>query len=51
MTSAGGHQTAAALATPFAALGLPLKGQPGLEADHRVVDLCAAFGSTEPFAT
>jgi hypothetical protein len=51
MTSTGRHQTAAVFATLFAALGLPLKGQTGLEADHRAADLWAAFSSTEPFAT
>jgi hypothetical protein len=51
MTSTGRHQTAAVLVTPFTALGMPLKGRYGLEADHRVVDLCAAFSSSEPFAT
>ena len=34
------HRTGAAAAGPI-----------GLEADHRVVDLCAAISSAEPFAT
>jgi hypothetical protein len=51
MTSTGRHQTAAVIVTLFAALGLPLKGRTGLEADHRVADLWTAFSSPEPFAT
>jgi hypothetical protein len=51
MTSTGRHQTAALFVTLFTALGLSLRGLFALEADHRVVDLCVANSSTEPFAT
>jgi hypothetical protein len=51
MTDTGWHQNAAVFVTLFIAPRLPLKGRTGLEADHRVVDLCAAISSAEPFAT
>jgi hypothetical protein len=51
MTSTGRHQTKAVLVTLFTAPGLPKMGLFGLEADHRVVDLCAAPSRAEPIAT
>jgi hypothetical protein len=51
MTSKGRQQTEAVLVTPFTAPGLPRRGLFGFEADHRVVDLCAAISRAEPFAT
>ncbi len=51
MTNTGRHQNAAVIVTLFIAPRLQLKGRTGLEADHRVVDLCAATSSSEPFAT
>jgi hypothetical protein len=50
MASPGRQQTAAEHATPFTALGQPLRGT-SLAADHRAVDLCVAKSSMEPFAT
>ncbi len=51
MTNTGRHQNAAVFVTMFAAPRLQLKGHIGLEADHRVANLCAAISSAEPFAT